>query len=32
MEHDPEKLYRLWETGYAEARKSFKALQSYLGL
>jgi predicted patatin/cPLA2 family phospholipase len=32
MEHDPEKLYRLWETGYAEAQKSFKALQSYLGL
>jgi predicted patatin/cPLA2 family phospholipase len=32
MEHDPEKLYRLWETGYAEAQKNFKALKSYLEL
>jgi predicted patatin/cPLA2 family phospholipase len=30
MEHDPEKLYRLWQTGYEEARASFSALKSYL--
>ncbi|MDR1082372.1 MAG: patatin family protein [Coriobacteriales bacterium] len=30
MEHDPEKLYRLWETGYAEAQKNFAALWRYL--
>jgi predicted patatin/cPLA2 family phospholipase len=30
MEHDAEKLYRLWQTGYEEARASFSALKSYL--
>ncbi|MDR3037578.1 MAG: patatin family protein [Coriobacteriales bacterium] len=32
MEHDPEKLYNLWEQGYGEARRRFSALQRYLGL
>jgi predicted patatin/cPLA2 family phospholipase len=32
MEHDPEKLYRLWETGYEEAHLSFPALLNYLDL
>ncbi|MDR1185466.1 MAG: patatin family protein [Coriobacteriales bacterium] len=32
MEHDPEKLYRLWQTGYEEARLAFPALLRYLDL
>jgi predicted patatin/cPLA2 family phospholipase len=32
MEHDPERLYRLWEVGYAEAQRNSGALQDYLGL
>jgi predicted patatin/cPLA2 family phospholipase len=32
MEHDPEKLYRLWQTGYEEARLALPALKSYLGV
>ncbi|MDR0347177.1 MAG: patatin family protein [Coriobacteriales bacterium] len=32
MEHDPRKLYDLWQVGYEEAKKNLAALQNYLDL
>jgi predicted patatin/cPLA2 family phospholipase len=32
MEHDPKKLYELWQVGYEEARKRFADLRNYLSL